>query len=56
MVGDRTVDIQAGRDAGCRTILVRTGYGGRDAKCAVTADAECDDLCDAARHILKSLR
>ena len=30
MIGDTTQDIMAGRRAGCRTILVRTGHGGRD--------------------------
>lgn len=27
MVGDKDIDVQCGRTAGCRTILVRTGYG-----------------------------
>lgn len=27
MVGDKTVDLEAGRRAGCRVALVRTGYG-----------------------------
>lgn len=27
MVGDKDIDIWCGRSAGCRTILVRTGYG-----------------------------
>jgi D-glycero-D-manno-heptose 1,7-bisphosphate phosphatase len=27
MIGDKTSDIEAGRAAGCRTILVETGYG-----------------------------
>ncbi len=27
MVGDKAIDVQCGRNAGCRTILVRTGYG-----------------------------
>ncbi len=30
MIGDTTQDILAGRNAGVRTILVRTGHGGRD--------------------------
>jgi D-glycero-D-manno-heptose 1,7-bisphosphate phosphatase len=30
MVGDREGDIQAGRAAGCRTVLVLTGYGKED--------------------------
>lgn len=29
MVGDKDIDIECGRAAGCRTILVRTGYGSR---------------------------
>jgi D-glycero-D-manno-heptose 1,7-bisphosphate phosphatase len=29
MVGDTVSDMLAGRNAGCRTILVRTGYGSR---------------------------
>lgn len=27
MIGDKDIDVQCGRAAGCRTILVRTGYG-----------------------------
>jgi len=27
MIGDRPSDLEAGRNAGCRSILVRTGYG-----------------------------
>jgi D-glycero-D-manno-heptose 1,7-bisphosphate phosphatase len=33
MVGDKDVDIACGRAAGCRTILVRTGYGSRHLDC-----------------------
>jgi mannose-1-phosphate guanylyltransferase/phosphomannomutase len=55
MIGDRTVDIQAGRDAGCTTVLVRTGYAGRDAKHNVVADAVCDDLQQAAETIVRRL-
>lgn len=29
-IGDKTSDIKAGNDAGCRTILSLTGYGGKD--------------------------
>ena len=47
MVGDKLTDLQAGARAGCRTWLVRTGYGsGEEArlnasttKCAGVADA-----------------
>lgn len=27
MIGDKAIDVECGRRAGCRTILVRTGYG-----------------------------
>ena len=32
MVGDQTADILAGKNAGCKTVLVQTGYAGEDAK------------------------
>jgi histidinol-phosphate phosphatase family protein len=48
MIGDRTVDIEAGRRAGCATILVRTGSAGKDGKCPAKPDHECDDLVAAA--------
>lgn len=34
MIGDKALDIQCGRNAGVRTILVQTGYGGGSADCA----------------------
>ena len=36
-VGDKAVDVQCGQAAGCRTILVETGYGKKEAtKCRPT--------------------
>ena len=52
VVGDRTVDVQLGKNAGCTTILVNTGYGGRDKKHEVTADHKCSDLLEASRLIV----
>ncbi len=52
MIGDTTSDIEAGRRAGIRTILLRTGYAGADAKYAVKADYICPDLPDAVAWIL----
>lgn len=51
MIGDKKADMDAGMAAGCRTILVRTGYGA-----AAAADIPCgvpvvDDLLAAARLI-----
>ena len=53
MVGDTVSDMLAGRNAGCRTILVRTGYGTKFAhdRSSVTRDAA--DLADATRIILE---
>ena len=53
LIGDKTSDIQAGKEFGLKTILVRTGYGGKDAQCASEPDYVADDLLDAARLILK---
>ena len=52
-VGDTTVDIQTGRRAGLRTVLLKTGLAGRDGKYpGVTADLEAEDLAQAVDLIL----
>jgi mannose-1-phosphate guanylyltransferase / phosphomannomutase len=53
IVGDRTTDVQAGLSAGCRTILVLTGYAGEDGKHDVSPDATCADLAEAVDWILR---
>ena len=53
MVGDRWSDIEAGRRAGCRTILVGTGYG-EENRWAAEPDARVTSLGDAAAWILTS--
>ena len=54
MVGDILDDIQAGRRAGCRTILVDSG---NETKWILSPDREphyrADNLADAARHIIE---
>lgn len=52
MVGDTTSDIEAGRRAGVRTVLLRTGHAGVDAKHAVRPDYTAPDLVDAVDWIL----
>ena len=52
-VGDREADVECGRRAGTRTILVRTGYGA-DQTC--TADRVCADAVEAIEVILASVR
>jgi len=51
MIGDRTSDIEAGRAAGCRTILVLTGYGKEHRDCG--ADFIAEDVAEALKWILK---
>ena len=48
-VGDKSVDIECGRRAGTRTVLVLTGYG-REQNCA--ADFACQDAVEAVDTII----
>jgi histidinol-phosphate phosphatase family protein len=52
LVGDKTSDVLAGRRAGLRTILVRTGEGGRDGLWDVAPDRTVMDLREAVDWIL----
>jgi histidinol-phosphate phosphatase family protein len=57
MIGDTTTDVQTARNAGVKSILVRTGHGGKDGKHAVTPDHAFDTLREAVRFVLaQSLR
>ena len=53
MVGDTTMDIQTGVNAGLRTALVRTGMAGSDGKYPVRPDITADNLLAAVEEILK---
>jgi len=55
VVGDRSVDVKFGKNAGCTTILVRTGFGGKDKKYNVAADYECKDLLEACKLIISRI-
>jgi D-glycero-D-manno-heptose 1,7-bisphosphate phosphatase len=48
-VGDKAADIECGRRAGTRTVLVLTGYGAEQ-RCG--ADLTCRDAVEAAERIL----
>ncbi len=52
MIGDTTVDIQTGFNAGMKTILVLTGEAGTDKKYDIEADIEAEDLLDAVHRII----
>lgn len=51
VIGDKTVDIETGRRAGCHTVLVRSGYGGKDREFSVEPDFIVDNLVEAAEAI-----
>ncbi len=50
MVGDKAIDLEAGRRAGCKVALVRTGYGSNVDGSA--ADLVAEDLPEAVDRIL----
>ncbi|MFH1788510.1 MAG: D-glycero-beta-D-manno-heptose 1,7-bisphosphate 7-phosphatase [Candidatus Altiarchaeota archaeon] len=51
-IGDATSDIECGRKIGLTTILVETGYAGRDGRYSVQPDFVASDLLAAAEIIL----
>lgn len=52
IIGDTTVDIQTGMNAGLHTALVRTGEAGMDCKYDVQPDLVSDNLLAAVKMIL----
>ena len=52
MIGDTTMDIQTGANAGMRTALVLTGDAGNDKKYDVQPNLICKDLMEAVERIL----
>lgn len=52
MVGDSTSDVEAGRRAGLRTVLLRSGHAGSDAKYPARPDYIVPDLSEAVEWIL----
>lgn len=53
MIGDKAIDIKTGVNAGIKTALVLTGYGGRDTDGSlVEPDVVRDDLLEAVRKII----
>jgi len=53
MVGDRFHDVEAGRRAGCRTVLVETGYGADEWRSRKPTDPQPDHV---AANLLEAVR
>lgn len=58
-IGDKYSDITAGYKSGCKTVMVKTGYGKGSLlhdthKWGVMPDAQCETLLDAVRTILSN--
>jgi D-glycero-D-manno-heptose 1,7-bisphosphate phosphatase len=54
MIGDKYVDVAAGQAAGCRTILVRTGYGTEEEQLISSASTVYDSLSDAVESLISA--
>jgi D-glycero-D-manno-heptose 1,7-bisphosphate phosphatase len=53
MIGDKLSDVEAGKRAGCKTIMVRTGQGAEELKAKnVECDYIADDVYNAVEHIM----
>ncbi len=52
MIGDKTSDVECGRRAGCRTVLLETGAGGRDGRFTAESYLLCTNLNEAVERIL----
>lgn len=52
LIGDTTIDVETGKNAGLKTVLVRTGHGGQDGKFNTAPTFAADNLLDAVRLIL----
>jgi D-glycero-D-manno-heptose 1,7-bisphosphate phosphatase len=53
MIGDKLVDVEAGAAAGCRSILVRTGYGSEEEHLCRCGVEVFDDLLSAAESLTR---
>jgi D-glycero-D-manno-heptose 1,7-bisphosphate phosphatase len=55
MIGDKLADVEAGAAAGCRSILVRTGYGSEEEHRCRNGIEVFDDLLLAAESLIRPL-
>jgi histidinol-phosphate phosphatase family protein len=56
MIGDMTQDILAGKNAGGKTILIKSGYAGKDGKYQVNPDFTVKNTADALKLAKKILK
>lgn len=56
IIGDSTIDIQTGKNAGTRTILLLTGLAGKDKKYDAEPDFTAENLMEAVTIVLKDRR
>jgi D,D-heptose 1,7-bisphosphate phosphatase len=54
LIGDTTVDLQTAQNAGIRSILVRTGYGGQDGRWPARPDFEFGDVREAVEFVIET--
>jgi phosphoglycolate phosphatase-like HAD superfamily hydrolase len=52
IIGDTTMDIQTGRNAGLGSVLVKTGQAGLDKKYEAKPDWTCENAEEGVRMIL----
>ena len=52
VIGDKMADVEAGLAAGCRPLLVRTGYGEKESASLPAGISVVDDILAAARQII----
>jgi D-glycero-D-manno-heptose 1,7-bisphosphate phosphatase len=55
VVGDKICDIELGKNAGCKSVLVKTGYGKNEKFLQILPDFIADDLEQAVDWILEDL-
>lgn len=55
MVGDTTVDLETARRAGIKSVLVETGYAGKDGRFPNTPDKQYSSLLDAINETISPL-
>ncbi|MCI0744284.1 MAG: HAD-IIIA family hydrolase [Verrucomicrobia subdivision 3 bacterium] len=54
LIGDTTTDLQTARNAGIKSILVRTGYAGKDGKYAARPDHVSETLNEAVQFVIRN--